>query len=193
MTITPRPHHSIGPYLWCWRESLRAGCYRCADNRESPAVEFQRAGGGSIGRRARSASGHCDQGDPGVDAELVEDVAQVAVHRVRGDEQRLGDLAVSLAFRGELGDGRFGAGQSLPAGGRTVRDDDPPPYTQLSELAAYQRAPACTSIARARSSEAIASPVAPSETCNRPRSSSADAAASGRGPVSKSAAAVSRS
>src|SRR5208282_6111679 len=62
-------------------------------------------------------------------------------------EQRLGDLAVGFPSRGELGDGRFGAGQSLPAGGRTLRDDDPPPYTQLSEPATDpRRVPAGTGL-----------------------------------------------
>jgi hypothetical protein len=36
--------------------------------------------------------------DPGPDAELAENVAQVRVHRVRGEVKLLGDLAICRAL-----------------------------------------------------------------------------------------------
>src|SRR5579859_2851303 len=84
---------------------------------------------------------------------------------------------------------------SQPVAGRsalTIRRRTPSRLSRRRTRAASQLAPARVLITSARSSEAIASPPGPSDARKRPRSSSADAVASGRGPASKSDAAVSR-
>jgi hypothetical protein len=58
------------------------------------------------------------------------------VFTVCGDMSNVSAISrLGFAFRGELGDGRLGAGESFPAGGRTLRSDDPPPDTKLSQPA----------------------------------------------------------
>ena len=51
-----------------------------------------------------------------VDAELFEDVPQVGVGGVGGDEQLFGDLAICISFCRESGHGRFSSGQGLHSG-----------------------------------------------------------------------------
>ena len=59
--------------------------------------------------------------DPGPDAELGEDVAQVRVHRVRGNVQPLGDLTVGRALGDQPDDRQLGGGQLRPARRGRVR------------------------------------------------------------------------
>src|SRR5580658_10113323 len=59
--------------------------------------------------------GEAGQRDPGVDAELLENVAEVAAGGVVGDAEALGDFAVGEATGDQPGYGELGVGQGRPA------------------------------------------------------------------------------
>ena len=59
--------------------------------------------------------------DPGGDAELPEDVAQVERDGVRAQEYPVRHLPVAEPLRHQVGDPPLGVGQAVPAEGRAVR------------------------------------------------------------------------
>jgi hypothetical protein len=84
-------------------------------------------------------AGHFGQVDPGLDTELVEDMAQVSVYGMRRYEQRLRDFAVRFTFRCQVGDGCFRAGQGFPAEYSTLWNSVAPHNAQLPEATAHPR------------------------------------------------------
>src|SRR5580692_3078258 len=91
--------------------------------------------------------GEAGQCDPGVDAELLENVAEVAAGGVVGDAEALGDFAVGEATGDQPGDGELGVGQGRPAlrgplsGGQAALDPE------LAEAAADPaHVPACPAV-----------------------------------------------
>src|ERR1700733_4625754 len=60
--------------------------------------------------------------DPGRDAELAEDLAQVEGDRVHADEHLVGDLAVGESLGDELGHRALGSGEAGLAGRRPGLD-----------------------------------------------------------------------
>ena len=99
VTCAPRARRRHAP------ASLRARRLRCTAAAVAGAglarpgtIDLHRASRPS--RLSAWCAGHFGQVDPGLDAELVEDVAQVSVHGMRRYEQRLGNFAVRFSFRG---------------------------------------------------------------------------------------------
>jgi hypothetical protein len=74
--------------------------------------------------------------DPGPDAEFGEDVAQVRVHRVRGDIKPLGDLTVGRALGNQLDNRELGGGQFRPVRRCPVLLPASPVRAAVSEQAA---------------------------------------------------------
>jgi hypothetical protein len=68
-----------------------------------------------IGHRSGMLGSDAGQRDPGVDAELLERVAEVAVHGVRGNVKPLGYFAVGKAVGDQADHRQFGIGQGRPA------------------------------------------------------------------------------
>lgn len=88
-----------------------------------------------LGARGVSA-GKSGELDTGVDIELAEDMAQVAVDSVRRNEEALGDLAIAQPVRDQARDRELRVGHSLPASFWTLRRNQSAAHTQCPEVAA---------------------------------------------------------
>src|SRR6266566_638799 len=71
-----------------------------------------------------------------VDAELQEDVTEMAVHRVRRDEEALGDLPVGQPFGDEPCDGELRRRQRRPTAGLGFGGDEAASNAELAQAAA---------------------------------------------------------
>src|ERR1700678_4515167 len=83
----------------------------------------------------RSARGKPREVHPRIDSELLEDVPEMRIDRVLGDEELVGDLPVGAAVRGQVGDHGLGFGQCLPAGLRPVDPDQTPSHAETAKPA----------------------------------------------------------
>jgi hypothetical protein len=64
----------------------------------------------------RSACDKLRELHAGIGSELLEDMANMSIDSVRGDEELVSDLPVGAPMRGEIGDHGLGLGQCLPPG-----------------------------------------------------------------------------
>ena len=71
-------------------------------------------------RLRRSVRGKPREVHTRIDAELLEDVANMRIDSVRGDEKLVSDLPVGAPMRSKICDRGFGFGQCLPPGLRSV-------------------------------------------------------------------------
>ena len=116
---------------------------------------------------------------------------------MRRNEQPVRDPPVGVARSGQTSDLKLGVREQFPPQFRAVQRMDPARIpssrSRLRALAASCAAPASTQIRSTRSKASTAPPRSPPASRAQPRSSSAAAAASGRGQVARIAAACSRS
>ena len=138
-------------------------------------------------RLERSARDKPREVHTGIDSELLEDVAKMRVDSVRGDEELVSDLPVGASHARQDWRPRTRL-RSVPPTRSSVdrfwrdavarRDGEACP----ERVHASQLAPTRVEIVSASSSAAIAAALSPCCASTRPRSSSADAWARGRGP-----------
>src|SRR5580700_11792030 len=88
------------------------------------------------GRSVRSKPG---QMHSGIDSKLLEDVANMRIDGVLGDEELVGDLPVGASMRGKIGDHSLGFGQCLPAGPRPGDFDGSPSHAETAKPAPKTR------------------------------------------------------
>ena len=130
----------------------------------------------SLGRSARDKP---RQVHTRVDPELLEDVTEMRIDSMRGDEELVGDLLVGAPMRGQVDDHGLGfVRASQPVFGRSTlagRRRTPSRRSRPRTRATSQPAPTRAKIVSASSSAAIAAALSPRWASTRPRSSSADA------------------
>src|SRR5580704_185133 len=90
-------------------------------------------------RFGRSVRSKPRQVNTGIDSELLEDMANMRMHSVRGDEELVGDLPVGASACGKVGDHSLGFGQCLPPGLRPVDLDRSPSHAQTAKPAPNTR------------------------------------------------------
>src|ERR1700684_4422611 len=86
-------------------------------------------------RFGRSARSKHRQVNTGIDSELLEDVANMRMDGVLGDEELVGDLPVGASMCGKIGDHSLGLGQRLPPGPWSIDFDGSPSHAETAKQA----------------------------------------------------------
>jgi len=86
-------------------------------------------------RFGRSARSKPRQVNTGIDSELLEDVSNMRMDGVLGDEELVGDLPVGGSMCGKIGDYSLGFGQCLPPGLWSVDFDGSPSHAKAAKAA----------------------------------------------------------
>src|ERR1700729_3292558 len=100
---------------------------------QSTSGRLSQTVGVPISQFGRSVRSKPRQVNTGIDSELLEDVANMRMDSVRGDEELVGDLPVGASMCGKVGDHGLGFRQCLPPGLRPVDSSGSPSHAETAK------------------------------------------------------------